>query len=314
MGEGTGRRRDGAIPKAAELSPPVEAFLEHLRVQKRYSPRTVEEYGDDLAQFLAYLDERRIDLRKVDALALRGFLGRLHGRLAPASVSRKLSAIRSLYRYLQKKGLVEANPGALVKSPKLPKQLPKVLPVDEVFALVETPRDDTPLGARDRAILETLYGGGLRCSELVGLDLRDLDRSGGVVRVLGKGRKERIVPLGAKAWAAIDRWLELRPGLLARPRPGQTPAALFLNYRGGRLTTRWVARALDRWAKVCAIRRHVHPHALRHTFATHLLDAGADLRGIQELLGHASISTTQRYTHVTVEHLMAVYDRAHPRA
>jgi integrase/recombinase XerC len=311
MGE---RRGEGEIPKAAELPPEVEAFLEHLRVRKRYSARTVDEYAADLAQFQAYLDDRKLALLAVDSPAIRGFIARLHGRLAPASVARKLSAIRSLYRFLQQKGLVQANPGALVKSPKLPKQLPKVLPVDEVFALVETPKADTPLGARDRAILETLYGGGLRCSELVGLDLRDLDRTGGLVRVLGKGRKERIVPLGTKAREAIGRWLELRPLLLAKPRPGQAPEALFLNYRGGRLTTRWVARALDRWAKVCAIKRHVHPHALRHTFATHLLDAGADLRGIQELLGHASISTTQRYTHVTVEHLMAVYDKAHPRA
>ena len=311
---GDGRRGGEAIPKAEQLSPEVEAFLEHLRVRKRYSPRTIEEYAADLAQFEAYLAGRNLALLAVDALAIRGFVARLHGRLAPASVARKLAAIRSLYRFLQQRKRVEANPGALVKSPKLPKTLPKVLPVDEVFALVETPKADTPLGARDRAILETLYGGGVRCSELVGLDLRDLDRSGGLIRVLGKGRKERLVPLGGKAWAAIDRWLELRPTLLARPRPGQAPEALFLNYRGGRLTTRWVARALDRWARVCAIRRHVHPHALRHTFATHLLDAGADLRGIQELLGHASISTTQRYTHVTVEHLMAVYDKAHPRA
>lgn len=309
---GDDRKGEGGTP--AERSPEVEAFLEHLRVRKRYSPRTVEEYAADLGQFEEYLRQRGIGLLAVDSLAIRGFIARLHGTLAPASVSRKLSAIRSLYRFLQQRGLVQSNPGALVKSPKLPQQLPKVLPVDEVFALVETPRDDTPLGARDRAILETLYGGGLRCSELVGLDLRDLDRSGGTVRVLGKGRKERLVPLGRRAREALDRWLELRPALLARPRPGQEPEALFLNYRGGRLTTRWVARALDRWAKVCALRRRVHPHALRHTFATHLLDAGADLRGIQELLGHASISTTQRYTHVSVEHLMAVYDKAHPRA
>jgi integrase/recombinase XerC len=308
------RRGEGEIRKAEALPPEVEAFLEHLRVRKRYSPRTVEEYAADLAQFQAYLEDRKLALRAVESVAIRGFLSRLHGELSPASVARKLSAIRSLYRFLQQKGLVQSNPGSLVKSPKLPKQLPKVLPVDEVFALVETPRADTPLGARDRAILETLYGGGLRCSELVGLDLQDLDRQGGLVRVLGKGRKERIVPLGTKAREAIERWLEFRPRLLARPRPDQDPRALFLNYRGGRLTTRWVARTIDRWAKVCAIRRHVHPHALRHTFATHLLDAGADLRGIQELLGHASISTTQRYTHVTVEHLMAVYDKAHPRA
>ncbi len=229
-------------------------------------------------------------------------------------MSRKLSAVRSFLRFLHRRGTIASNPGLAVKSPKLPKRLPKVVPLEEVLALLETPRADTALGARDRAILEVLYGGGVRCSELVGVDLRDLDRGGGVVRIRGKGRKERVVPLGRKAWEALAVWLDLRAQLLAaRPGAGDA-AALFLNYRGGRLSTEWVGRMIDRYARLCALRRHVHPHALRHTFATHLLDAGADLRGIQELLGHASLSTTQRYTHVSVEHLMETYAKAHPRA
>lgn len=306
--------RGEPLPKAVDLDERVVEFLRHLEVEKRYSPRTVREYENDLAQFQAYLAEKRIDLLRVETLTLRGYLARLHDGLQSASIARKLAAIRSFYRWLQSRGLVEANPGALVATPKQKKALPRVVPIDEVVALIETPKADSPLGARDRAILEVLYGGGLRVAELCSLNLGSVDRRNGLVRVVGKGSKERVVPLGRKALAAIDAWLQLRPRLFERVRPGQDPHALFVNYRGGRLTARWVARMIDRYVAVCALRRKVHPHALRHSFATHLLDAGADLRSIQELLGHASISTTQRYTHVSVEQLMAVYDRAHPRA
>lgn len=306
--------RGEPLPKAVDLDERVVEFLRHLEVEKRYSPRTVREYENDLAQFQAYLAEKRIDLLRVETLTLRGYLARLHDRLQSASIARKLAAIRSFYRWLQSRGLVEANPGALVATPKQKKALPRVVPINEVVALIETPKADSPLGARDRAILEVLYGGGLRVAELCSLNLGSVDWRNGLVRVVGKGSKERVVPLGRKALAAIDAWLQLRPRLFERVRPGQDPHALFVNYRGGRLTARWVARMIDRYVAVCALRRKVHPHALRHSFATHLLDAGADLRSIQELLGHASISTTQRYTHVSVEQLMAVYDRAHPRA
>lgn len=302
------------LPKAETLPEPVGAFLLHLEKDRRYSQRTVGEYEGDLRQLCAYLEERQLELLQVDHLTLRGFLARMHGELAPSSIARKLSAIRSLFRYLQKRGLVDSNPATLLATPKQPKPLPKVVPIDEVTALLETPRRDTVLGARDRAILEVLYGGGLRCSELCSLDLGSLDRDGGLVRVQGKGGKERLVPLGRKAWEAIGVWLGCRPQLFSKARKGQDPHALFVNYRGGRLSTRWVARAIDRYTKLCALQRKIHPHALRHSFATHLLDNGADLRGIQELLGHASVSTTQRYTHVSVEQLMAVYDKAHPRA
>ena len=302
------------LPKAAELPKEMTAFLRHLEVERRYSPRTIGEYEGDLRQYQAYLEERRIEPLRADTLTVRGFLARMHGELAPASVARKLAAVRSFYRFVQKQGRIAANPGTLVATPKQRRPLPKVVPIDEVTALLETPRADTVLGCRDRAILELLYGGGLRCSELCGLDLSSLDRSTGMVRVFGKGRKERLVPVGRKALDALDRWLSQRPRLFGKARRGQDPHALFVNYRGARLSTRWVARALDRYARICALQRKIHPHALRHSFATHLLDNGADLRGIQELLGHASVSTTQRYTHVSVEHLMSVYDKAHPRA
>lgn len=301
------------LPKSEVLPEPVERFLRHLRVERRFAERTLLAYENDLAQFCAFLDERGIEVLEVQPPHLRAFLARMHGELAPSSVGRKLAAIRSLYRYLQKRGVVPANPGTLVRTPKRPQTLPKVVPIDEVSALLETPRADTPLGARDRAILEVLYGGGLRVAELCALDLSDL-RGDRMVRVLGKGSKERVLPLGRKAWEALERWLALRPQIFDRERPGQDREALFVNYRGGRLSSRWVARSIDRYAELCALRRKVHPHALRHSFATHLLDNGADLRGIQELLGHESLSTTQRYTDVSIEQLMEVYDKAHPRA
>jgi len=290
----------------------LAAYLRHLEAERRYSRRTVEEYGRDLSQFRAFLEERGVDLLAVGPTDLRAYLARLHGQLAPTSVARKLAAIRSMYRFFQKRGWVQANPGALIATPKRPKSLPKVVPIDDVTALLESPPRDNPFGLRDRAIMEMLYGGGFRCAELCGLDLEDLDRSSRTARVRGKGGKERLVPLGRKAWQALQEYLQVR-GAIADGRPVH-PRALFLNRSGGRLSTRWVGRLLERYSKLCGLRRHVHPHALRHSFATHLLDSGADLRSIQELLGHSSISTTQRYTDVSVERLLEVYDRAHPRA
>lgn len=288
----------------------LEAFLLYLRAERRYARRTLEAYEKDLRQYLSHLEERGVSLCEARASELRGFLARLHGGRAPTTVARKLAAIRSMYRFFLRRGWVEANPGALVATPKRPKALPKVVPIDDLTALLETPARDSPYGLRDRAILELLYGGGFRCSELCGLDLADLDGAARTARVRGKGDKERLVPLGRKAWEALDDYLQVRGGFLG----GRKNSALFLNRRGGRLSTRWVAKSLERYTWLCGLRRRVHPHALRHSFATHLLDNGADLRGIQELLGHSSISTTQRYTDVSVERLMAVYDQAHPRA
>jgi integrase/recombinase XerC len=231
------------------------------------------------------------------------------------TLARKLSTLRSLYRYLVREGLSAANPARGVASPRRPKKLPTVLPEEEVAALVEAPEAGAPLALRDRAFLELLYASGLRVSELTGLSLGDLDLAAGTVRVLGKRRKERIVPVGRRALEAIDRYLDqARPALAAGPDHARAGDALFLNWRGGRLSARSVARALDKWVLAAGLPRHVHPHVLRHCFATHLLANGADLRGIQELLGHASLSTTQRYTHLDWKRLAAVYDEAHPRA
>ena len=296
-------------PLCAELVR-FQAHLEH----RGSSPHTVRAYLKDLVRFEAYLGEQGLTLLEGGHAQIRGFLSVLAVDKKATTRARQVASIKAFYRYLVRQKVLPGSPAKAVKSPKLPKLLPKALPVDEVFALLITPLGRTVLGLRDRAILEVLYGGGLRISELCGLDLRDLDRSGRVVRVMGKGSKERICPLNPKAIAAIDAYLQRRGELLATPRPGQAPDALFLNFRGGRLTTRSIARHLDAHVEKCALARKVSPHALRHSFATHLLAGGADIRSIQELLGHASLSTTQRYTHVSFEQLQAVYDKTHPRA
>ncbi|BDG08255.1 tyrosine recombinase XerC [Anaeromyxobacter paludicola] len=309
---------------AATLPPELQGFLAHLETERRASPRTAKAYLVDLSQFAAYLAELGLPAARATPAVVRGFLARITGSCGPVSVARKLSALRTLYRYLVREGLAEANPARAVASPKRPKNLPTVLPEEEVAALVETPTRraageepaSAPLALRDRAFLELLYGSGLRVAELCGLDLPDLDLGEGLVRVLGKRRKERIVPFGAEARGALRRYLdEVRPALAAgKDHAGGARRAVFLNYRGGRLSTRSVARRLDGWVLASGLPRHVHPHVLRHCFATHLLGNGADLRAIQELLGHASLSTTQRYTHLDWKRLAEVYDQAHPRA
>lgn len=299
----------------APLSPLLEQFRRHLAVSRGVSPHTVKGYLTDLVQFEEYVVGRLgLSLLAVGHAGIRGYLGTLAVDLAPRSRARKLASIKAFYRYLVRQKLLPGSPAKMVKSPKLPRTLPKVLPVDEVFALLDMPDRRTVLGLRDRAILEVLYGGGLRISELCGLDLRDLDRRARIARVMGKGSKERLVPLNEGAVAAVEEYLVRRGELLARPTGGQDPDALFLNFRGGRLTPRSIGRHLDAYVLQCALKRKVSPHALRHSFATHLLGGGADVRSIQELLGHASLSTTQRYTHVSWEQLQAVYDKAHPRA
>jgi integrase/recombinase XerC len=299
----------------AELSPLLEKFRAHLQDEKGASPHTVRNYLIDLVDFERYLVERmKLTLLAATHASIRGYMGTLAVDHAPSSRGRRLASIKSFYKYLVRQKLLPGSPAKLVKSPKLPKSLPKVLPVDELFAILEMPSQKTVLGLRDRAILEMLYGGGLRISELCGLDLLDVDRSGRIVRVMGKGSKERLVPVNAQAIRSLEAYLARRGELLAVPRPEQDAEAVFLNYRGGRLTPRSIARHLDTYVVQCALQRKVSPHALRHSFATHLLGGGADIRSIQELLGHASLSTTQRYTHVSWEQLQAVYDKAHPRA
>lgn len=288
----------------------MERFEEHLQLERNLSPHTLAAYGRDLREFQAFLRAQKPGqgelLGQIDQILLRRYLALLHKKNSKTSIARKLAALRTFFRYLVREGMLETNPGELVGTPRREKALPKTLSVDEAFALMEGGKEDDLLALRDRAIVETLYSCGLRVSELTGLDVRGLDLEQGLVRVAGKGRKERIVPVGSKACAALREYLEAR---------GNPPleAPLFLNHRGGRLTPRSVERNLKRQLLEGGLTKNATPHSLRHSFATHLLDGGADLRAIQELLGHASLSTTQKYTQVSVDQLMAVYDRAHPR-
>jgi integrase/recombinase XerC len=298
----------------ATLPVELQRFDSYLRVERRASPHTLKAYRADLERYAAWLAERGAGVVPSSPALVRGFIASAGG--GPVSRARTLSAIRSLYRYLVKEGLAPGNPARAVASPKQPRRLPEVLPEEEAAALVEAPTaDGAPLHLRDRAFLELLYASGLRVSELTGLDVEGIDLVQGLVRVLGKRRKERIVPIGQPAREALARYLaEARPLLAARPDGARAGGALFLNFRGGRLTGRSVGRLLDGWVAHAGLARQVHPHVLRHCFATHLLSNGADLRGIQELLGHASLSTTQRYTHLDWKRLATVYDQAHPRA
>jgi len=293
----------------------VTGFLDYLRDQRHVSRETLRAYASDLEQFRAYLAEEGGEIPgppSIETLQIRGFVARLHrSGIAKSSTARKLSAVRSFLKHAVRMGEIESSPAAGIPTPKRPKLLPKNLTVDETFALLDGIGGSEPADLRDRALLELLYATGLRVGELTGLDLEDLDLAGGLVRAMGKGKKERIVPFGGKARDALARWLSAAAGLR---RPGRHAEAVFLSLRGTRLTDRSVRRILDRRLQEAAVTAKISPHALRHTFATHMLGAGADLRAIQELLGHASLSTTQRYTHVGIDALMTVYDRAHPRA
>ena len=299
----------------AALPDEVQRFARWLAGERRASPQTSRAYLADLASYAAYLAGAGVPIVPSSPAAVRGWLGREAATNGPASLARKLSTVRTFHRFLVKERLATVNPARAVQAPRRPRRLPEVLPEADVAALVESPTDPAPLDLRDRAFLELLYSSGLRVSELTGLDLDDLDLAGGLVRVLGKGGKERVVPVGGPALEALRRWIaEGRPVLLSGTDGSRARGALFVNYRGGRLSPRSVARRLDRWVAAAGLPGHVHPHVLRHCFATHLLGNGADLRGIQELLGHASLSTTQRYTHLDWKRLAEVYDRAHPRA
>jgi integrase/recombinase XerC len=292
----------------------IDRFAQHLATERHLSLHTVRAYRADLEQFTAWLAEsgRAARVESIDVRSLRGFLARLHGAREPSSVARKLSSLRAFCKYLVRSGALGRDPSETLSTPKLKKLLPATLSVDEAFALVEAPGDDSAAALRDRAILELLYGAGLRVSELCGLDLGDVDLAGRTARVRGKGDKERIVPFGEKAARSLGLYLERRHAFGGEGERDRR--AVFLNRFGGRLAPRGVQRLVQRHLAAAGVARGATPHTLRHAFATHLLGGGADLRGIQELLGHASLSTTQRYTHVSVEHLMEVYDRAHPRA
>jgi integrase/recombinase XerC len=320
--------------KGAPVREAIAEYLAYLRAERDASAHTLRNYQSDLEQFLAFVRERAGEaeaprVEAVDHLTVRGFLAWLHGRRASrATVARKLAALRSFFRYLCREGRVRANPAELIRGPRLPVRATPHLNVDEAFQLLAAPArrpEAAPASkgaegaelrrARDRAILEVFYGAGLRIGELVALDLPDLDLSEGLTRVRGKGRKERVVPLGSKAVEALTEYLALRETLRSGRRvSADDRAALFLNHRGGRLTTRGVSQIVLRYLLSSGVGKKITPHGLRHSFATHLLDAGADLRAIQELLGHARLTTTQRYTHVGLDQVLRVYDSAHPRA
>lgn len=294
----------------------VTSFLDYLEGVKQASPHTLRAYRRDLKIFLEHLAMIKIeDPEKIKRVHIRGFLAKLHKKEhKPSTLNRILSTLRSFFRFLLRQEVLLQNPMELMGSPKQPKNLPRFLSLDEVDRLLDAPQGNSALGSRDKAILELLYATGMRVSEMVSLDKSDLE-PWGFVRVLGKRRKERIVPVGQAALNAIEGYFIFRSQLLAKAKKTPiAPEALFLNYRGGRLTSRSVRRIVDRYVLEVATRCRISPHGLRHSFATHLLEAGADLRGIQELLGHESLSTTQRYTHLNIKGLMDVYNLAHPRA
>ena len=314
----------------------LESFLEHLRLNENASANTVRAYESDLAQFVSFLaghlGRRRSDLAAsdFDHLHIRAFLGDLHHRgNSRSSAARKLAAIRTFGRYLRREGEIEGDPAALVGTPKREQRLPAHLGEAEMTKLLDMPDTGSPLGRRDKAILELFYASGLRLSELVGLGLEDVNLASRVVRVMGKGRKERIVPFNRSTEGALRAWLRDREEIGSGMRDAgsgmrgavrntrgarRTAEPLFLNYQGGRLSTRSVDRLVRKYVALCSTRFGISPHALRHSFATHLLEHGADLRSIQELLGHARLSTTQRYTHVNSAQLIEAYRKAHPKA
>lgn len=308
-----------------------DAFLRHLTVERNYSPRTISAYSRDLGEFAKLYEKREGKpprVARIDSFDIRAHLAELYEKNQASSIARKLSSLRTFFRFLFAREHVDHNPAAQVRSPKRKKALPRALDYDDVERLIDSPKlgdkdsDATPLGLRDRAIFEVLYGAGIRISECCGLDLDDLDRAryGGqtVLRIRhGKGNKERIVPLGSKALIALDLYLQIRPDLRDKKavdkRSEQDPQALFLNYKGGRLRARSIQRHMGKYVLKTGI-PDATPHALRHSYATHLLDGGVDLRSIQELLGHASLASTQVYTKVSLDHIMGVYDSAHPHA
>lgn len=321
----------------------IEKFLKHLRDERNASLHTQRNYASDLDQFLEYLTPpggKPPNLEEVNHLVIREYLGSLHElRLQKSSVARKLASLRSFFKFCVREGRLRENPGRLVPTPKLPKRVPSVLSAEEMSGFLDHIVYVEPPGAkrganatakrrrpgadedesrllvrRDRAILELLYAAGLRVSELTGLDLGDMERDERILRVRGKGNKERIVPYGSKADAALDAYWPVRMEILRKSGARADAGAVFLNYAGKRLTQRSVGRLVKKYVRLANVNWDLHPHSLRHAFATHLLADGADLRAIQELLGHRSLSTTQKYTHASIRQLMEVYDKAHPRA
>jgi len=292
------------------LDQQIQQFMAYLRTERDVSPHTLTAYRGDLGQLLTFAVREKgdtVSAQDVDHLLLRRYLAGVSKDTKKSSIGRKLAAIRSFFRFLLRRGVIAKNPAELIATPKKEQRLPFHLDIDQATTLMEAPDDDRKQGPRDRAILELLYSSGLRVSELTGLDIGELDLASGMARVTGKGGKERIVPVGSRALEALRKYLDGRNG-------DTTKGPCFLNTRGGRINRRSVARIVDDHVTRIAAFKRISPHILRHTFATHMLEGGADLRAIQELLGHASLSTTQKYTHVSIDRLMEVYDKAHPKA
>jgi integrase/recombinase XerC len=321
----------GNAPQPKNFSPLVRQFLDYLKLEKHFSDYTVKSYGADLIQFgqflsgeighananqasgavtLEQLDERQL---KCEPLTIREFLAYLYAQnYTKSTTARKLATLRSFYKFLIRRGVVSVNPLSTIRTPKQEKRLPKCLDLEQVQKLLDSPDDSELLGARDKAMLEVLYSSGIRVSELVELEMSDLDLQEGILRVKGKGRKDRLTPIGSQAIKALQRYFELRN---ADPKlSSQTLVRVFLNKHGESLSTRSVRRKLDKYLVEAGLDPGISPHTLRHSFATHLLNNGADLRSVQELLGHQSLSTTQIYTHLTTSRMKQVYDQAHPRA
>jgi tyrosine recombinase XerC len=297
---------------APDASAAVDRFIAHLRDERNASPQTVRAYASDLARYLEWAERTGADPLTSDPRVMRRYLAELdRAKYSRRTIARRLSAVRSLFAYLNREGVVNWNPASVVATPKLEARLPRLVPTDVLTALLDTPSAGDAIGLRDRAILELLYATGARVSELVGIDLADYDRSAGQVKVTGKGSKQRILPLHREATARVDEYLTAaRPAL----HPALAEAALFLNRTGTRLTDGGVRRMLHRHLVTLGSASGITPHTLRHTFATHLLEAGADLRTVQDLLGHVALSTTQIYTHLGVQRLQRVHKDAHPRA
>lgn len=308
----------------------IESFIEALSAEKGFSPNTCRAYRNDLEQFLAYLqgsasgpptERGKIDVRNVDDILIRSYMGFLYEKDQKSTIARKLSALRSFFRFLVKRGVIKTNPAERVMAPKRGKSVPHYLPVDDMFRLLdglkkafrqlEGMKGESVLALRNWVIIETLYSTGVRVAELAGMDVGDVDFDKGFVRVIGKGNKERLTPVGGKALACIRAYLDKRSQATRSGISKSEP--LFLNNKGGRLSTRSIGRLLEKAVRQLGLLVPISPHGLRHTFATHMVECGADIRAVQELLGHESLTTTAGYTHMNIDRLMEVYDKAHPR-
>ncbi|WP_028323734.1 tyrosine recombinase XerC [Desulfatirhabdium butyrativorans] len=301
------------------MNPFLERFITHLETEKGFSAHTIRAYRNDIEQFfesvaqMLGLSEERIDIdNDIDPLVIRGYLAGLYDHHRKSSIGRKISAVRSFFRFLVRRGLVRKNPAEHVATPKAEKPIPVFLPVDDMFRLLDGIDTGSLPGLRDKAMLEVLYSTGIRVSELTGMNEQDLDDRQGLIRIRGKGSKERIVPVGKRAIEAVRAYRKALEETRDLPSKPDEPA-VFLGNRGKRISPRTVYRILEGWIRTCGIPFRISPHKIRHSFATHMLDAGAGLRSVQEMLGHQSLSTTQKYTHVSIDKLMAVYDKAHPR-